>query len=132
MGSKLLKVISILTIIFAGIAIVIAVLGMTGAGLLAAGGVNMGMYWFALILGLVGAAIELIAGILGVKNWNKPEKAQTCIICGIAVIAFTLISDIISFVSYSAGFGWFSAILGLVIPVLYLIGAFQLKNGTQE
>ncbi len=129
MGSKLLKVIGILMIIFAGIAIVVECLAMAGvAALSAALGGSAGMYWLALILGAVGAVLELVAGIIGVKNWNKPEKAQTCVILGIVIIAFQILSDIFTLVSYSQGFNVFSAVLGFVIPVLYLIGAFQLKK----
>lgn len=129
MGSKLLKVIGILMIIFAGIAIVFECIAMAGMTVLTAAlGGSAGMYWLALILGLVGAALELVAGIIGVKNWNKPEKAQSCVILGIVIIAFQILSDIFTLVSYSKGFNVLSAVLGLVIPVLYLIGAFQLKK----
>lgn len=128
MGSKLLKVIGILMIIFAGIAIVLECIAMAGVAAAASLGASTGMYWLALILGAVGAVLELVAGIIGVKNWNKPEKAQTCVILGIVIIAFQILSDIFTLVSYSQNFNVLSAVLGLVIPVLYLIGAFQLKK----
>ncbi len=129
MGSKLLKVISILMIVFAGIGIVMEIILFSGLAVLASViGSNMGMYTFAVIIGLVGCVVELISGILGVKNWNVPEKAQTCVICGIVCVAFQILSNILVLVSYSQGFNVFSLLIGLVVPVLYLVGAFQLKN----
>ena len=129
MGSKLLKVIGILMIIFGAIGIVGMIMLIAGVALVqAAIGDGIGMYWLALIVGMIGAVLELVAGIIGVKNWNNPEKAQTCVICGIVVIAFQVVSDILTVVAYSQSFNIFTALFGLILPVLFLIGAFQLKK----
>ena len=77
---------------------------------------------------LLSAVAEFIAGIIGVKNWNKPEKAVTCIGWGIAVVAMCVISQILTLIGYPENFNVINLVSGLVIPVLYLIGAFQNKK----
>ena len=79
MGSKFLKVTGILMIIFGAIALVVSIIAILGLGVLEALGAPMGLLWASGIISLVGAVAEFVAGIIGVKNWNKPEKANTCI-----------------------------------------------------
>lgn len=132
-GSKMLKVTGILMIIGGAIALVIAliaVIGIAAAASLAAGALGGGIIALAVIasiLSLLGGGIELAAGILGVKNWNQPAKAQSCIVFGAIIIALSVLSNILNLASGSE-FNLFTLLLGLVLPVLYLIGAVQLKN----
>ncbi len=132
-GSKMLKVTGILMIIGGALALVIAliaVIGIAAAASLAAGALGGGIIALAVIasiLALLGGGIELAAGILGVKNWNQPAKAQSCIVFGAIIIALSVLSNILNLASGSE-FNLFSLLLGLVLPVLYLIGAVQLKN----
>ncbi len=127
-GSKFLKVTGILMIIFSSIALVVSIIGMLGMSLLESLGAPMGILWASMILSLVGVVAEFVAGIVGVKNWNNVEKASTCILWGIIVIAICLISNILTLVGYPESFNVISLLLGLVIPVLYLIGGFQNKK----
>lgn len=132
-GSKMLKVTGILMIIGGALALVIAliaVIGIAAAASLAAGALGGGIIALAVIasiLSLLGGGIELAAGILGVKNWNQPAKAQSCIVLGAIIIALSVLSNILNLASGSE-FNLFTLLLGLVLPVLYLIGAVQLKN----
>ena len=108
----------------------IAVIGIAAAASLAAGALGGGIIALAVIasiLSLLGGGIELAAGILGVKNWNQPAKAQSCIVFGAIIIALSVLSNILNLASGSE-FNLFTLLLGLVLPVLYLIGAVQLKN----
>lgn len=129
----MLKVTGILMIIGGALALVIAliaVIGIAAAASLAAGALGGGIIALAVIasiLALLGGGIELVAGILGVKNWNQPAKAQSCIVFGAIIIALSVLSNILNLASGSE-FNLFSLLLGLVLPVLYLIGAVQLKN----
>lgn len=131
--SKMLKVTGILMIIGAGLGLLggislLAIGGAAGAvdpSLASSGGLIMALALVAIVV----SAVQLVAGIMGVKNWNKPEKAQICFILGIAIIVVGLISDIISIAS--AGFSASivtSAVTGLIIPALYTYGAMQLKK----
>lgn len=128
MGSKFLKVTGILMIIFGSIALIIAIMALLGLGVLEAIGAPMGLLWASGIIALLGAVAEFVAGIIGVVNWNKPNKANTCIGWGIAVAAMCVISNIFTLIVYPENFNVFSLLTGLVIPVLYLIGAFKNKK----
>lgn len=128
MGSKFLKVTGILMIIFGSIALIIAIMALLGLGVLEAIGAPMGLLWTSGIIALLGAVAEFVAGIIGVVNWNKPNKANTCIGWGIAVAAMCVISNIFTLIGYPENFNVFSLLTGLVIPVLYLIGAFKNKK----
>ena len=103
---------------------------MLGVGLLASAlgaEASLGLLTFAAVLSLVGSAVSLTAGILGVANAAKPERATVCIVFGILTAVLSVLGNVLT----AAGGGSFSVvnlILGLVLPVLYLIGAFQNKK----
>ncbi|WP_308754359.1 hypothetical protein [uncultured Anaerotruncus sp.] len=129
-GKTMLKVVSILYIIFSGISILLGLLALVGGGMIAAGGDMMGagVGAVAAIAGVVliaSSVFSLIVGIIGVKNCAKPEKAQVCFVLGIILIvlaAFSLIS------SFGGDGNVFSALVGLVLPVLYTLGAYWNKQ----
>jgi hypothetical protein len=137
--STLLKVTGILMIIFGGLATIFAIIAVLGALVIEAAAVEMGLDPATLVAGLimlgavtalVGAAIQLVAGILGVKNHKKPEKAGVCVVFGILVALVTIASSIFE-VSGGLAFDALNIVtllIGLVIPVLYIIGALQLKK----
>ena len=71
---------------------------------------------------IVSAVAELIAGIIGVANCKKPDKAGSCIVWGIIVAVLSVAGTILNSVG-GGSFSAFSLILGLVLPVIYIIGA---------
>lgn len=97
-GSKFLKVTGILMIVFGALALILSIVAAIGLAALAALDLNTWQYTLAVILMLVGSIFELIAGIVGVKNCNKPEKAGTCMVWGIIVIALSVLSDVLTLV----------------------------------
>jgi len=138
-GKGLLKVVGILFIIRGVILLIIALLAMLGAAMMqnpetlqaleqqgVAVDVSGGAAWLAAIVALVAAALDLVTGILGVKNSKKPEKAQTCFIMGIIIIAFLIVNAAISAVDGSLNIIWTA--ISLVLPVLYLWGALKNKE----
>lgn len=134
-GSVFLKVTGILMIIGGAIGIIVAVTALLGiAAVIAAlggNGVAAGILTAAVIIASVGFVLELVAGIIGVKNNNRPEKANTCLVWGIIVAALTVLSSILSISggSSDAGSVVLGLITGLVIPVFYIIGeAFNKKE----
>lgn len=120
-GKGLLKVSGILLIIFAAISIVILVFGMIAAASLG-GALGAAVGGIVFVLGMVSAAFSLIMGILGVKYANVPAKATVCMVFAIIAIVLQLISLI------SGDANVISALIGLVLPVLYLIGALKNKQ----
>ena len=128
-GSGFLKVTGILMIIGGALSIIlyiIAIIGIAALVYLSEGELSSGLLYTAGVLGLVSAVVQLIAGIIGVKNCKKPEKAKTCIVWGILVIAICVIGSILNVVGGS-DFSVSSLLIGLVLPVLYIIGAVKNK-----
>lgn len=70
---------------------------------------------------LFGAIANLIAGIKGIANWKKPERANTCLLWGIAAVAVNALV-IFVFWGVAAGVG------SLAIHVLYIAGVYRLKE----
>ncbi len=127
-GRKFLKVTGILMIIGGAFGIIGGIVAMIGAGALAAvletSAVGL---MLASVLVLASAVFQLIAGIMGVKNCDKPEKAQACLVMGIIVAILSVAGNVTSNVLGSS-FNILSYATGLVIPVLYIIGAAKNKE----
>lgn len=126
-GSGFLKVCGILMIIGGALALIISLIGIAGLAALqslAEAELDIGTAKTALILAVVSGAIELIAGIVGVANSKKPEKAKTCIVWGALVAAVSVASAILT-VASGQDFPIVSLLIGLVLPVLFIIGAVK-------
>ena len=76
---------------------------------------------------LASAVFQLVAGIMGVKNCDKPEKAQSCIVIGVIVAILSVAGNVISNV-LGSDFNIINYVAGLIIPVLYIIGAVKNKE----
>lgn len=127
-GRKLLKITGILMIIGGAFGTIGGIVAMIGAGALAAVlETSAGGLMLASALILASAVFQLIAGIMGVKNCDKPEKAQSCLVMGVIVAILSVSGNIISNV-LGSDFNIFSYATGLIIPVLYIIGTVKNKE----
>lgn len=127
-GRKFLKVTGILMIIGGAFGIIGGIVAMIGAGALAAVlETSAGGLVFSSVLILASAIFQLIAGIMGVKNCDKPEKAQSCIVIGVIVAILSVAGNVISNV-LGSDFNIINYATGLIIPVLYIIGAVKNKE----
>lgn len=141
-GQTLLKVTGILMIIGAVLTVIISLLGVIGGAAVtvtsmsgvaddaevAAAATGLGVAIIVLfVIALITGVFELIAGIFGVKKSGVPNSAKPCFIIGIVIIALNVISTIIGLVN-GGGFSIVSFATGLVVPVLYTIGAYQNMN----
>ena len=94
-------------------------------------GVNqvVGLVETGVVLALVGTLIQFLAGVVGVKNAKNPEKANVCIVLGILNAFLVLASLLFNYIGGGAHnfYNVFLVLFGLIVPTLYLIGAFQLK-----
>ena len=127
-GRKFLKVTGILMIISAAFGIIGGIVAMIGAGALAAVlETSAGGLMLASALILASAVFQLIAGIMGVKNCDKPEKAQSCIVIGVIVAILSVAGNVVSNV-LGSDFNIINYATGLIIPVLYIIGAVKNKE----
>ncbi|MBS7307760.1 MAG: hypothetical protein KIG43_06885 [Eubacteriales bacterium] len=128
-GSGFLKVTGILMIIGGAISLIVAIVAIIGIAALvyvAGSEINAGLLYAAGVISLVSAVAELIAGIVGVKNCKKPEKARTCVVWGVIVAVLCVAGSVLTVVGGNS-FPVFSLILGLVLPVLYIVGAIKNK-----
>lgn len=131
-GTGFLKVTGILMIVGGGISIIMGIIAALSVAALAyiAGGDSSALLYASVVLMLISAVAELVAGIIGVVNCKKPEKAGVCIAWGIIVAVLSVAGTILNSVG-GGTFSVFSLILGLVLPVLYIIGAvFNKKEHT--
>ena len=127
-GRKFLKVTGILMIIGGAFGIIGGIVAMIGAGALAAVlEMSAGGLMLASALIRASAVFQLIAGRTGVKNCDKPEKAQSCLVMGVIVAILSVAGNIISNV-LGSDFNILSYATGLIIPVLYIIGAVKNKE----
>ena len=124
--TQCVHVTGILMIIGAALSILFGVI-IGGVGALIAKFAGASTLGFAFYLGLattlVGGIIQLIAGINGVKHCNKPENAKKCITWGIIVIALAVISNVLEVIG-GGKFNVLSFVIGLIVPGLYIYGAF--------
>ena len=127
-GRQFLKVTGILMIIGGAFGIIGGIVAIIGVGALAAVlETSAGGLILASVLILASAVFELIAGIMGVKNCDKPEKAQSCIVIGVIVAILSVAGNVISNV-LGSDFNIINYATGLIIPVLYIIGAVKNKE----
>ena len=124
--NTLLKVVSIIYIVVAALGIVlgllVAVLGgaVLGSAAESAGfGLAVGGIMGVLMVG--GSVYNLVAGILGVKG-----KFTGCKVMGIIALVFAVISAVVSlFTTTDLSRAILPAVAALVLPVLYVCGAFM-------
>ena len=127
-GKNFLKVTGILMIIGGAFGIIGGIVAMIGAGALAAVlETSAGGLMLASALILASAVFQLIAGIMGVKNCDKPEKAQSCLVMGVIVAILSVAGNVISNV-LGSDFNIINYAAGLIVPVLYIIGAAKNKE----
>ena len=135
-GRSLLKITSVLMLIFgilgvllyaAGLAAMIGVTYVT-SGIFSASNDLIGMG-----LLLAAALTELIAGILGSRTAKRPARAgKGLILWGVLTLLLTLAGTLFIALRTSSAPIWELAlglVLGLVVPVVYLIAAARLLKG---
>lgn len=133
-GQKFLKVTGILMIIggaFGIIAGIVAILGVSGLAALSGSAAGTGLLYAASFLCLISGIVQLIAGIQGVKNCTKPELAQKCIVWGAIVAVLSVLGNVLNMVGGS-GFSVTSLATGLILPALYIYGAYLNKKENQS
>jgi len=90
---------------------------------------STGMLVLSGIISLLAGIYSLVVGILGVQNAAKPQKADLLFKLGIGLVVVSLISLILSIVITAASGGSaFSGVLGFLLPILFLVGANNMKK----
>ena len=135
-GRSLLKITSVLMLIFGVLGILLYALGlaaMIGVTYVTSGIFSGSKDLIGMALLLAAALAELIAGILGSKVAKKPRKAgKGLIVWGVLTLLLTLAGTLFIALRTSSAPIWELAlglVLGLVVPVVYLIAAARLLKG---
>ena len=135
-GRTLLKTAATLMIVFGAVGILIYLLGLAaviGISYATSGVFSASRDLFGMSLLLAGAIVELIAGILGVKAAKRPARAgKALLVWGALCLLLTLagMGHIALRAADSAPL-WeliLGLVLGVVTPVVYLVGAARLQS----
>lgn len=130
-GKGLLKVTGILMIIGGALGLLTAPISCACGALAAASGVKgSGGVAFYMFFQIIASILELVIGIVGVANSDKKEKAKTCFTWGVVAAALQLISVILS--ATIDNFSFLSLITGLIVPGLFIVGAYLNMNGDND
>ena len=145
-GGKLLRVISILYIVFAGLAVFSIFIGLVmsdfwDTNMPLGGGVSWLTYYSIFVPFTL---YQLFMGIFGIRNHDRLEKAPALMVLGLIDIAAVLLSNILMLTIFSAMFNipgldligfnptvlaWTTIIVGLIsglpLPILYTVGAIK-------
>ena len=128
-GQTFLKVTSILMVIGGIIALLageFAILGVSALAALMGSAEGTGLLYAGSVLAVVTSAVEILAGAKGLKACRLPEKAGECVILGIAIVALSMISMVVS-VKGGGEFKIINLVVNLLVPVLYILGAVKTK-----
>ena len=131
-GRKFLKVTSVLMLIFGIIALVLGLIGTVTVALYSAiMEQSVGAFYASAALLIVACVVEIIAGIKGNTASKVPQAAAKCVPWGIAVLILTVLSLVLGAVA-NRGIDWWSVVLNLLIPALYVYGAVTLKRSAAQ
>ena len=101
-GKNFLKVTGILMIIGGAIAIITSVLSLitiiTMMAVIVYAGFSPLLAWITVILAFGGSILELIAGIMGVKYCDDPQKAKMLVGYGVIIVAICILNNIIGLI----------------------------------
>jgi hypothetical protein len=129
-GKSLLKVVSILFIIFGAIAFIVSLLAVLGSAIVTAYTAGAaGILLAASIVMLVASVLELVIGIMGLKKCGDPAQGGFFITTGIVLCIIALISMILTIVGGS--FGW-TGVVGFALPILYIVGGNMNKKAVPQ
>lgn len=120
-GKGILKVSSIIFIIFGAIATIFSIIALIGSSMVSSvfGGLGA-ILVVATIIALISSLLQLVLGIVGLKKCADPSQANFFIVTGIILCVLNLVSMIMSFSVLS--------LINFVLPILFIVGGVQNKN----
>lgn len=137
-GKNFLLVVGILYVIFGGVAVITSLAGLVTADywdttMPTASGMSWSInYGIALAIAL----FNVFVGIMGIKYRARIEKAVLLMMLGFVDIVCVVANTVFIAVIWGGVFGGVSAIfgfvVGLVLPVLYLLGAYKNLGALQR
>ena len=125
-GKSILKITSILFIIFGALATLFSLLALFGSTFVTFIGGAVGVLGGILLIGsiilIITSVVELIVGIMGYQRSDDPSQANFFIVTGFVLCILALVSMIMYF--------QVTALINFVLPILYVVGGYMNKNAT--
>ena len=118
-GSKTLKAVSVLWTIFGVLSLIVN--GYEMASLLKMS-LMIQSFVVPVVLGLIWAVLQVVAGLVGIKFWNRPEKANVCLIVAVLTMSACLCYNVFMMVYGFSLWPLVSILAGIGFIVIYLIG----------
>lgn len=145
-GKGLLKVVGIILIVLGVFGFIGAVSNIFMANMMAGGqldaatqsiyeqaGITAETFKSGIALSFLQGALYLAAGVLGVVNCNKIERAKICFIFGILLLVYVLGANLYSAVtSPFSVMNVISIVISLILPLLYFWGALKNRQAMEE
>lgn len=129
--SSVLRVASIIMIVFAIANLVIGLLMMLGvffASMDDAVGVAAGVAAVLGVVAFIGGLLNLFVGVVGLNASKRNEKNTLALILGIISVIYG-IYGIVSAISAGDAGSIANAFVGIILPALYLYGVVQTRKG---
>ena len=126
----MLKVTGILLIIGAAFVILFQSLAISGNAILLALDPQDAQGWGAIttpifIIAVISGIVQLVAGILGIRNSDKQQNAMQCVIAGTLAILLVFASTFVGGFRLTV-MNVLALVLGLLVPALYLYAAIKM------
>jgi len=92
---------------------------------------SVGLSHIAIIIFIIGAVIQIIVGLIGMKNADHPEKMNTCIFLGVIVMLIYSASQILDYAGggVHSSLDYIGMVAGFAIPATFIVSAIQTKAG---
>ncbi len=113
-GKILLKVISVIFIIFGVIATVVSLIALITSTWLGV------ILVISSIILLISSIIELVIGFIGLKKSDDPSQANFFIVTGLVLVILMFVSMVMNFSAWS--------LIGFALPVLYIVGGYMMRS----
>lgn len=79
----------------------------------------------ATIFAVVGAVLQILAGVKGLAAAKDSSKAPECVKLGILIVALCLVSNVLSWIAPNGSVDIVGLLTNLVVPGLYTYSAMQ-------
>ena len=89
-------------------------------------------FWFAYSAFIILTIFTLLAGIMGVFNWKKPENAHPCFLLGLITISVGLLSALIFHLSHLFFFWRDFLYFFLPVYVVYTVATYLYRKFSQS
>ena len=130
-GSSVLRVASIIMIVFAVINLGVGLLMLMGVFFASADdmvGVAAGVAAVIGVVAFIGGLLNLFVGVVGLNASKRNDKNTLAFVLGVVSVIYG-IYGIVSAISTGDGGSIANAFVGIILPALYLYGVIQTRKG---